>query len=124
MGASAFDDNSCYNPDFFNRFKDLSMSHALTKSELIDHIAAECGSLNSKEAEVAVNTVLQTIVQALAEGRRVEIRGFGSFSLNKRAARMGRNPRTGASVAVEEKYVPKFKAGADLRAAVDESRHS
>lgn len=100
------------------------MSHALTKSELIDHIAAECGSLNSKEAEVAVNTVLQTIVQALAEGRRVEIRGFGSFSLNKRAARMGRNPRTGESVAVEEKYVPKFKAGEDLRAAVDESRHS
>lgn len=100
------------------------MSRALTKSELIDHIAAECGSLNSKEAETAVNTVLQTIVNALAEGRRVEIRGFGSFSLNKRAARMGRNPRTGESVAVEEKYVPKFKVGADLRAAVDESRHS
>lgn len=99
------------------------MSHALTKSELIDHIAAECGSLNSKEAETAVNTVLQTIVNALAEGRRVEIRGFGSFSLNKRAARVGRNPRTGESVQVEEKYVPKFKAGADLRAAVDESRH-
>ena len=99
------------------------MSHALTKSELIDHIAAECGSLNSKEAETAVNTVLQTIVNALAEGRRVEIRGFGSFSLNKRAARVGRNPRTGEAVQVEEKYVPKFKAGADLRAAVDESRH-
>ena len=99
------------------------MSRALTKSELIDHIAAECGSLNSKEAETAVNTVLQTIVNALAEGRRVEIRGFGSFSLNKRAARVGRNPRTGEAVQVEEKYVPKFKAGADLRAAVDESRH-
>ena len=100
------------------------MSHALTKSELIDHIAAECGSLNSKEAEIAVNTILQNIVKALAEGRRVEIRGFGSFSLNKRRARIGRNPRTGESVQVEEKYVPKFKAGADLRTAVDEAHHS
>ena len=99
------------------------MSRALTKSELIDHIAAECGSLNAREAETAVNTILQHIIKALAEGRRVEIRGFGSFSLIKHAARVGRNPRTGESVQVEEKYVPKFKAGADLRVAVDESRH-
>lgn len=98
------------------------MSDTLTKSELIDHVAAECGSLNCKEAEIAVNTILQTIAQALAKGCRVEIRGFGSFSLTKRGARIGRNPRTGEAVQVEEKYVPKFKAGTELRVAVDESR--
>lgn len=122
MRASPLILKSCYNPDFFNNFKELSMSGALTKSELIDRLAAECGSLNAREAEIAVNTVLQTIVQALSEGCRVEIRGFGSFSLNKRGARIGRNPRTGEAVQVEEKYVPKFKAGTELRTAVDNAR--
>ncbi len=97
------------------------MSRALTKSELIDRVFAEHGSLTNREADEAVNTILNTIISALGHGCRVEIRSFGSFSLNRRRARNGRNPRTGESVAVAAKYVPNFKAGVELKTAVNEA---
>ncbi len=97
------------------------MSSALTKSELIERVFAEHGSLTNREADQAVNTILNTIVTALGHGCRVEVRSFGSFSLNLRRARNGRNPRTGESVAVAAKYVPNFKAGIELKKAVNDA---
>lgn len=90
----------------------------MTKSELIDVVATRKG-LSRKEAEVVVNTVLQEIGDALGRKDRVELRGFGSFSIKERPAREGRNPKTGALVKVDEKRVPFFKAGKELRVRVD-----
>ena len=89
---------------------------ALTKSELIDRIFARLPNLTSREAEFAVNEVLRTTVS----GVRVEIRGFGSFSVKHREARKGRNPRTGEAVQVPAKYVPYFRAGKEIRDALNE----
>ncbi len=97
------------------------MSHALTKSELIERVFQKHGSLTNREADTAVNLLLNTIVQSLGQGKRVEIRNFGSFSLRLRKSRMARNPRTGESVPVESKYIPMFKAGAELKEAVNNS---
>ena len=88
---------------------------ALTKSELIDRVFARMSNLTNREADVAVNEVLRTTVSALSRGVRVEIRGFGSFSVKHREARKGRNPRTGESVQVPAKYVPYFRAGKEIR---------
>ncbi|RMH40194.1 MAG: integration host factor subunit beta [Alphaproteobacteria bacterium] len=87
----------------------------MIRSELIQRIAEENPHLYQRDVERIVNTVFEEIINALAEGNRVELRGFGAFSVKKRDARIGRNPRTGETVAVEEKYVPFFKAGKLLR---------
>lgn len=99
----------------------MSKPRALTKSELIDRVFANHGSLTSKEAEQAVNMILQAIVEAMAHGARVEIRSFGSFHLKLRGSRMGRNPRTGERIPVESKYVSAFKAGTKLKSAVNQA---
>ena len=94
----------------------------MTKSELIEAIAARQSQLSSKDVELAVKTVLEHMSQALSTGERIEIRGFGSFSLHFRPPRIGRNPKTGEAVALSGKYVPHFKPGKDLRERVNSSR--
>lgn len=91
----------------------------MTKSELIAQLAVRHPQLVATDAEMAVRTILDAVSRSLAEGKRVEIRGFGSFSLNYRPPRIGRNPKTGEKVEVPEKYVPHFKAGKELRERVD-----
>ncbi|MBF0187564.1 MAG: integration host factor subunit beta [Magnetococcales bacterium] len=90
----------------------------MTKSELIDTLAQR-KNLSRKEAEIVVGTVLNEIGNALSRDERVELRGFGSFSVKERPSREGRNPKTGEKVMVEEKKVPFFKAGKELRQRVD-----
>ncbi|WP_413852944.1 integration host factor subunit beta, partial [Albidovulum sp.] len=89
-------------------------------SELIQKIADENPHLYQRDVERIVNTIFEEIIEALARGDRVELRGFGAFSVKKRDARAGRNPRTGDSVAVEEKHVPFFKTGKLLRDRLNE----
>ena len=91
----------------------------MTKSELIAKLALRHPQLVAKDAEAAVRTILDAISQNLAEGERIEIRGFGSFGLNYRPPRLGRNPKSGDKVQVPEKHVPHFKAGKELRERVD-----
>lgn len=91
----------------------------MTKSELINKLAARYPQLVAKDAELAVKTILEAMAESLAQGERIEIRGFGSFSLNYRPPRVGRNPKTGGKVSVPEKFVPHFKAGKELRERVD-----
>jgi len=93
----------------------------MTKSELIEHMADEQGHLSQADVELAVRCILDQMSQALSEGDRIEIRGFGSFSLHYRPPRRGRNPRTGDSVALPGKYVPHFKPGKALRERVNEA---
>ena len=97
---------------------------SMTKSELIERIVAAqsqiSGSqLTSKDVELAVKTMIEQMSNALASGERIEIRGFGSFSLHYRAPRIGRNPKTGESVGLAGKYVPHFKPGKELRDRVN-----
>ena len=87
----------------------------MIKSELIQKIADDNPHLYQRDVERIVNTIFDEITGAMAQGDRVELRGFGAFSVKKRDARVGRNPRTGASVNVEEKHVPFFKTGKLLR---------
>ena len=87
----------------------------MIRSELIQKISEENPHLFQRDVERIVNTVFDEIIDAMARGDRVELRGFGAFSVKKRDARQGRNPRTGDSVTVEEKYVPFFKTGKLLR---------
>lgn len=94
---------------------------ALTKSELIERIADRQAQLSPKDVELAVKTLIEQMADSLADGGRIEIRGFGSFSLHFRAPRVGRNPKTGASVELHGKYVPHFKPGKELRERVNES---
>lgn len=91
----------------------------MTKSELIARLATRYPQLVAKDAELAVKTILDAMGKSLSSGQRIEIRGFGSFSLNFRPPRIGRNPKTGGKVNVPEKYVPHFKAGKELRERVD-----
>lgn len=91
----------------------------MTKSELIARLAARFPQLVVKDADYAVKMVLDAMTDALARGDRIEIRGFGSFALNYRPPRLGRNPKSGDKVQVPEKYVPHFKAGKELRERVD-----
>lgn len=93
----------------------------MTKSELIDRIAAQQTQLSAKDVELAVKAVLEYMSSVLAEGGRIEIRGFGSFSLHYRVPRIGRNPKTGTPVALSGKYVPHFKPGKELRDRVNSS---
>ncbi len=87
----------------------------MIRSELIQKIADENPHLFQRDVEKIVNTIFDQITDALARGDRVELRGFGAFSVKKRDARIGRNPRTGETVPVEEKFVPFFKTGKLLR---------
>lgn len=87
----------------------------MIKSELVQKISEENLHLYQRDVEKIVNTILDEITDALARGDRVELRGFGAFSVKERGARMGRNPRTGEKVAVERKWVPFFKTGKELR---------
>ena len=87
----------------------------MIRSELIQKIADENQHLYQRDVERIVNTVFEEITTAMANGKRVELRGFGAFSVKKREARIGRNPRTGETVQVEEKHVPFFKTGKLLR---------
>jgi integration host factor subunit beta len=93
----------------------------VTKSELIELIAAKQSQLSLKDVELAVKTILEQMSETLAAGERIEIRGFGSFSLHYRAPRIGRNPKTGESVGLPGKYVPHFKPGKELRDRVNAS---
>lgn len=92
----------------------------MTKSELITRLAERFPQLVAKDADLAVKMILDAMTDALAKGDRIEIRGFGSFSLNYRPPRTGRNPKTGDKVQVPAKYVPHFKAGKELRERVDQ----
>ncbi len=87
----------------------------MIRSELIQRIADENPHLYQRDVERIVNTIFDEVTDAMARGDRVELRGFGAFSVKKRDARVGRNPRTGESVSVEEKHVPFFKTGKLLR---------
>ena len=91
----------------------------MTKSELIERLSLKTGSLQGKELEESVKELLEQMAQTLQKGERIEIRGFGSFSLHYRAPRVGRNPKTGATVDLTGKHVPHFKAGKELRERVD-----
>ncbi len=91
----------------------------MTKSELIERIASEQNQLSTKDVELAVKMILDHMATALAGGERIEIRGFGSFSLHYRAPRLGRNPKTGEKVELAGKYVPHFKPGKELRERVN-----
>ncbi len=91
----------------------------MTKSELIDVIAKEQSHLAYRDVELAVKCMLEQMSQALSSGERIEIRGFGSFSLHYRPPRQGRNPKTGTTVALAGKHVPHFKPGKELRERVN-----
>jgi len=91
----------------------------MTKSELIEIIAREQSHLAHKDVELAVKCLLEQMSQALSSGERIEIRGFGSFSLHYRPPRMGRNPKSGEAVALAGKHVPHFKPGKELRDRVN-----
>ncbi|PIZ30763.1 MAG: integration host factor subunit beta [Alphaproteobacteria bacterium CG_4_10_14_0_8_um_filter_53_9] len=91
----------------------------MTKSELVGRMSAKYPDLHAQDMERLVNTIFDEITDALAEGGRVELRGLGSFSVRERAARQGRNPRTGDTVLVPSKKVPFFKCGKELRQRVN-----
>ena len=91
----------------------------MTKSKLINLLAVRFSQLVHKDAELSVKSILDAMSNSLNNNKRIEIRGFGSFSLNYRPPRIGRNPKTGDKVNVPAKHVPHFKAGKELRARVD-----
>lgn len=93
----------------------------MTKSELIERLINRHEHLSVKDVELAIKTMLDHMADSLSQGERIEIRGFGSFSLHYRAPRVGRNPKTGESVELEAKHVPHFKPGKELREQVNES---
>jgi len=92
------------------------MAKAMTKEELVEAVAKFCDS--KRQANDAVNALLDSITKALIKGEKVTLTGFGTFSVSKRAARMGVNPRTGAKIKISARKVPKFKAGKSLKDAV------
>ncbi len=96
----------------------------MTKSELIELIAEKQQHLPQRDVELAVKTLLEQMSEALASGERIEIRGFGSFSLHHRPPRIGRNPKTGEAVSLPGKHVPHFKPGKEMRERVDQGRQS
>ncbi|PCS24228.1 integration host factor subunit beta [Candidatus Enterovibrio escicola] len=91
----------------------------MTKSELIERLCSQQTHLSVKQVEDCIKEILEHMVTTLEEGQRIEVRGFGSFSLHYRAPRMGRNPKTGEKVKLEGKYVPHFKPGKELRDRVN-----
>lgn len=97
---------------------------AVTRSELIELLAQKQRHLAHKDVELAVKTMIEEMSNALSGGERIEIRGFGSFSLTFRSPRVGRNPKTGEPVSLSGKYVPHFKPGKELRERVNEALES
>jgi len=96
----------------------------MLRSELIDQMHKENEHLTRQDVERVVAVILESVIQTLEKGARVELRGFGAFSTRKREARIGRNPRTGGKVNVEEKHVPFFRAGKELKRRIDATRES
>ncbi|WP_029407530.1 integration host factor subunit beta [Thiomicrorhabdus sp. Milos-T2] len=96
----------------------------MTKSELIELIARKQTQFAQKDVEIAVNQIVDSMIDTLSQGERIEIRGFGSFSLHHRKARVGRNPKTGETVELDDKRVPHFKPGKALRERVDDSKEN
>lgn len=96
----------------------------MTKSELIEILARKRSDIPYRDVEQAVKTMLEQMSESLAGGDRIEIRGFGSFSLHFRPPRIGRNPKTGDAVALTGKHVPHFKPGKELRERVNDSCHN
>jgi integration host factor subunit beta len=94
---------------------------SITKSDMIEMLAMEQPQLAYRDVELAVKGLLERMSEALERGERIEVRGFGSFSLHHRPARIGRNPKTGDAVNVPDKYVPHFKPGKEMRERVDQS---
>jgi len=94
----------------------------MIKSELVQKIAERNPHLYQRDVENIVNAILETITDALSRGDRVELRGFGAFSVKKRDARTGRNPRTGETVSVSEKVIPVFKTGKDMRVRLNQGQ--
>ena len=94
----------------------------MTKSELIEALARRQIQLAYKDVELAVKTILENMANALSNGERIEVRGFGSFSLHYRPPRVGRNPKSGDPVSLPAKYVPHFKPGKQLRDRIDQTR--
>ena len=94
----------------------------MTKSELIEQLSKQQSHLAFQDVELAVKCILEQMSQSLSINERIEVRGFGSFSLHHRKPRIGRNPKTGDAVSLTEKYVPHFKPGKELRERVDEAR--
>ena len=92
---------------------------SITRSELVELLAQQFPQLLPKDGELAVKTLLDTMTQALSQGKRIELRGVGSFVLHHRPARVGRNPKSGEQVMIPEKKVPHFKPGKELRERVD-----
>ena len=91
---------------------------SINKKELIQIIANEQDQLPYKDIELSVKTIIESMMDSLRKGQRIEIRGFGSFCLRYRKSRIGRNPKSGESVDIEERYVPHFKPGKDLKERV------
>ncbi len=91
----------------------------MTKSELIEKLAEQHDHISVKDVEVSIKSIIDNMAESLSSGDRIEIRGFGSFSLHYRAPRIGRNPKSGESVELGAKYVPHFKPGKELRERVD-----
>ena len=91
----------------------------MTKSELVISVSESTGNLTRKHAELVINTIFDSMRDALVDGDRIEIRGFGSFQVRERASRTGRNPKTGAAVEIASKRVPFFKVGKELRERVN-----
>ncbi|MCV6589014.1 MAG: integration host factor subunit beta [Marinobacterium sp.] len=98
----------------------MSGRNAMTKSELIERLIDRHEQLSVKDVELAVKTIIDQMTESLSQGERIEVRGFGSFSLHYRAPRVGRNPKTGESVPLTAKYVPHFKPGKELREQVND----
>jgi integration host factor subunit beta len=98
------------------------MPKSITKSELIANIYQKNHSVSFKDTEEAVNLLLEQMSETLANGERIEVRGFGSFTLHYRKPRLGRNPKTGDTVSLTGKFVPHFKAGKELRNRVNDSK--
>ena len=94
---------------------------SINKKELIEFIANEQDQLPYKDIELSVKTIIESMIDSLKKGKRIEIRGFGSFSLRYRKSRIGRNPKSGESVNIDERYVPHFKPGKDLKERVKTS---
>jgi len=92
---------------------------SMTKAELVEKVSDKVNGLTKKQTEVIINTVFDSIKNALADGDKIEIRGFGSFKIRTRKEREGRNPKTGSAVSVPAKRVPFFKAGKELKELVD-----
>jgi len=106
--------------EFLQRFLNFPGELRMTKAELVEKVSGQI-NLTKKQTEVVVNTVFQSITDSLSDGKKVELRGFGSFRIRERNARVGRNPKSGAQVDVPAKRVPFFKAGKELRELVDKN---